>query len=199
MNTIQTTLTTEAIFSDDNVKRYLLRKSWDDKKPALAIIMLAPSEASGIELDNTTMLVLNNVSRLGYGSVTILNLFATLNDFALKEAEAEDTDNLNVILQAAESASILVYAAGVGKAKNKAFQTRQKQVLTALLPFEGKLHCLTNQEGSARLKHPLSPAVRIWSLSPLKISEVVVEEQPKQLEQVGKQKKNTKVSTKKTA
>ena len=176
MNTIQTTLTTEAIFSDDNVKRYLLKKSWDEKKPTLAIIMLAPSEASGIELDNTTMLVLNNVSRLGYGSVAILNLFATLNDFALKEAEAEDADNLKVILQAAESATTLVYAAGVGKVKNKVFQLRQKQVLSALLPFESKLHCLTNQTGNSRLQHPLSPAVRVWNLSPLKISEVVIDD-----------------------
>lgn len=198
MNTIQTTLTTEAIFSDDNAKRYLLRKSWDENKPALAIIMLAPSEASGIELDNTTMLVLNNVSRLGYGSVAILNLFATLNDFALKEAEAEDADNLKVILQAAESATTLVYAAGVGKAKNKAFQLRQKQVLSALLPFESKLHCLTNQTGNARLQHPLSPAVRTWNLSPLKVSEVIADAQQKEPEPVGKQKKSTKISAKKT-
>lgn len=176
MNIIQTTLTTEAIFSDDNAKRYLLRKSWDENKPVLAIIMLAPSEASGIELDNTTMLVLNNVSRLGYGSVAILNLFATLNDFALKEAETEDADNLKVILQAAESATTLVYAAGVGKSKNKVFQLRQKQVLSALLPFESKLHCLTNQTGNSRLQHPLSPAVRVWNLSPLKISEVVIDD-----------------------
>lgn len=198
MNIIQTTLTTEAIFSDDNAKRYLLRKSWDENKPVLAIIMLAPSEASGIELDNTTMLVLNNVSRLGYGSVAILNLFATLNDFALKEAETEDADNLKVILQAAESATTLVYAAGVGKVKNKAFQLRQKQVLSALQPFESKLHCLTNQTGNARLQHPLSPAVRTWNLSPLKVSEVIADAQQKEPEPVGKQKKNAKISAKKT-
>ena len=78
MKTINTTLTTTAIYSDKGDKRYLLRKAWDDTKPRLAIIMLAPSEASGIELDNTTMLVLNNASRLGYGSVSIVNLFATL-------------------------------------------------------------------------------------------------------------------------
>lgn len=28
MNTIKTTLTTEACFSDDGLKRYLLRKTW---------------------------------------------------------------------------------------------------------------------------------------------------------------------------
>ena len=173
METIKTTLTTTAVFSDDGTKRYLLTKSWDSDKPNLAIIMLAPSEASGIALDNTTMLVLNNASRLGYGSVTVLNLFATLNDFGLKEAEPEDAENLKVILSAAQTADVIVYAAGVGKAKNKLFLRRQEQVLTALTPIEHKLFCLCDREGKARLQHPLSPSVRTWELSPLKIEELV--------------------------
>lgn len=121
MQTVTTTLTTEAVFSDDHIKRYLLRKTWDDTKPTLAIIMLAPSDAAGIELDSTTLLVLNNASRLGYGSVHILNLFATLNDFALKEAEGEDADNINAIVQSAEKADTLIYAAGTEKQKIKSF------------------------------------------------------------------------------
>ena len=180
MPTITTTLTTEAIFSDDNLKRYLLRKTWDENKPKLVIIMLAPSEAAGIELDNTTLLVLNNSSRLGYGGVDVLNLFATLNDFGLKEVEDEDPDNLNAIVQSAQEADIIIYAAGVGKTKSKAFQRRQEQVLTALRPYEDKLHCLTNESGRARLQHPLSPAVRTWHLSPLKVSELIADPEKKE-------------------
>lgn len=184
MKTIKTTLTTNAVFSDDGLKRYLLTKCWDSTKTNLAIIMLTPSEASGIALDNTTMLVLNNASRLGYGSVTILNLFATLNDFNLKQAELDDAENMKVILSAAQTADVIVYAAGVGKAKNKLFQERQKQVLEALKPVEHKLFCLCNEHGNARLQHPLSPAVRTWELSPLKIEELLPKdeiepEQPK--------------------
>ena len=93
MKNIKTTLITEAIFSDDGRKRYLLKKTWDEAKPELAIIMLAPSEAAGIELDTTTQLVLNNAARLGYGAVAITNLFATLNDFSLQMAEDEDPEN----------------------------------------------------------------------------------------------------------
>ena len=182
MNTITTTLATVAMFSDDGKKRYLLRKLWDEKMPSLAIIMLAPSEASGIELDTTTQLVLNNASRLGYGSVAIVNLFATLNDFKLQQAEDEDAENLKEILLAAKSADQVVYAPGVGKAKNKAFVQRQEQVLNALRPYEVKLCCLCNESGDARLQHPLSPAVRVWHLSALKISELLPnpakEEQP---------------------
>lgn len=173
MNTITTTLTTEAVFSDDGVKRYLLRKVWEADKPSLAIIMLAPSNASGIELDTTTLLVLNNASRLGYGSVAILNLFATLDDFSLSQAEPEDKENVEVIVESVKAADTIVYAAGVGKARNKAFQLRQEQILTALYPFESKLNCLCSEDGNARLQHPLSPAVRTWYLSPLEIKEVI--------------------------
>lgn len=175
MNTITTALTTEAVFDDTGIKRYLLKKTWDTSLPKLAIIMLAPSEASGIELDTTTQLVLNNASRLGYGSVAIINLFATVNDFALRQSESEDPDNLNAILSAVQDADCVVYAPGTGKAKNKVFQHRQEQVLSALRSIEGKLHCLCNEDGNARLQHPLSPAVRTWHLSPLKINELIVE------------------------
>lgn len=194
MNTIMTTLTTEAVFSDGGLKRYLLKKTWDNTKPKMAVIMLAPSEASGIELDTTTQLVLNNASRLGYGSVAIVNLFATLNDFNLRQAEDEDSDNLNAILSAVQDVNCVVYAPGTGKAKSKVFQRRQEQVLTALRPIEGKLHCLCNEDGNARLQHPLSPAVRTWHLSPLKISELIIETiQP---EPETKKKSRTKITKK---
>ena len=175
MKTIVTRLETTAIFSDDGTKRYLLRKVWEAEKPKLAVVMLAPSEASGIKLDSTTLLVLNNALRLGYGSVNILNLFAKLNGFSLKSAEDEDADNLDYVTKSAKDSDDIVYCAGVGKAKNKAFIKRQAQILTALLPFESKLKCLTNPAGTARLQHPLSPAVRVWKLSPLKIAELIPE------------------------
>lgn len=173
MNSVTTTLTTEAIFSDNYGKRFLLRKCWDNALPKLTIIMLAPSEASSVVLDTTTQLCLNNAHRLGYGSISIVNLFATINDFSLKQAEEEDADNLNAIMQESQTADQIIYAAGTGKAKNKAFLKRQEQVLTALLPLEDKLHCLCNDQGKHRLLHPLAPSVRQWHLSKLKVSEVI--------------------------
>lgn len=173
MNITETTLTTHALFNDENSKRYLLSKTWDSGKPRLAVIMLASSEAAGIKLDVSTMRVLGNASRLGFGSVDVLNLFATINDFSLKHAETEDAENLDTIIKSAEKADTIVYAAGVGKAKCNAFKLRQEQVLEALQPFESKLYCLTNEDGKARLQHPLSPAVRTWQLSPLRIAELL--------------------------
>lgn len=192
MNIIQTTLATVAHFSNDGTKRYLLRKLWNEKLPSLAVIMLAPSEASGIELDTTTQLVLNNAARLGYGSVTIVNLFATLNDFALRQAEDEDPENLDTILHAAKNADQIVYAPGTGKNKNKAFQHRQEQVLTALIPYEPKLCCLCNESGHARLQHPLSPQVRVWHLASLNVSELV--DDPKPVDIISKKRVKNKAA-----
>ena len=174
METITTTLTTEAIFNDNRTKRFLLRKEWDENLPKLTIVMLAPSEASGVALDTTTQLCLNNASRLGYGSITIVNLFATINDFDLKQQTGfGDPDNLKAIVEACQNCDQIVYAPGTGKAKNKTFINRQEEVLKALLPLEEKLSCLCNEICNTRLHHPLSPAVRIWNLSPLKVSELV--------------------------
>lgn len=181
MKTETTTLKTEATYSDDGTKRYLLRKTWDEKKPKLAIIMLSPSAADGIQLDTTTQLVVNNSARLGYGSVAIVNLSAVLNDFKL-QCTNEDPENIKAILNAAEEAEKIIYAPGTGKVRNKSFMLLQKRVLTALVPHEGKLCCLCNEEGDGRLQHPLSPQVREWSLSPLKIKELIAlptESEPK--------------------
>ena len=194
MDRIVTTLTTEALFSDDGLKRFLLRKSWDDSKPKLTIVMMAPSIASGISLDATTQLTLNNCDRMGYGSVSVVNLFAVLNDFSLQQAEDEDPDNMDVIIQQAQDADLIIYAPGVGKVKSKTFQQRQEQVLTALRPFEEKLHCLCDENGEARLQHPLSPAVRTWHLSPLKVNELLSmpqAEQEQKKKSKGKKPKNS--------
>lgn len=181
MKTETTTLKTEATYSDDGAKRYLLRKTWDESKPKLAIIMLSPSAADGIQLDTTTQLVVNNSARLGYGSVAIVNLSAVMNDFKL-QCTNEDPENIKAILNAAEEAEKIIYAPGTGKARNKSFMLLQKRVLTALAPYEEKLCCLCNEDGDGRLQHPLSPQVREWSLSTLKIKELITlptESEPK--------------------
>ena len=102
----------------------------------------------------------------------------------------DDEDNLKMIVSVAEAADVVVYAAGVGKAKNKLFQERQRQVLEALRPMEYKLFCLCNQAKNARLQHPLSPAMRVWEMVPLKINELVIAEPTANL--VKKQKKKSK-------
>lgn len=183
MRTVVTELRTEAVYSENGEKRYLLRKTWDDNLPKLAIVMLCAGSAGTVELDTTTQLVLNNASRLGYGSIAILNLFPMLNDFALKHAKGNDAENMDVIIREAAAAEKVVYAPGTGKAKNKLFMEVQEQVLLALLPYEDKLHCLCDSLGGSKYLHPLSPRVRQWHLSLMRVNELidvpVVAQEPK--------------------
>ena len=197
MRTEVTELRTEAMYSDDGAKRYLLRKTWNDSLPKLAVIMLCAGSAGTVELDTSSQLVLNNAVRLGYGSVAIVNLFATLNDFALKRSQSEDVENLDVIIREAAEAEKVIYAPGTGKAKNKLFAEVQEQVLLTLQLYEGKLHCLCDQNGGSRYLHPLSPRVREWHLSPLEISELI--ELPAKSEQETKKKPKGNAAKKETS
>ena len=195
MRTEVTELRTEAVYSDDGEKRYLLRKTWDECKPKLAIVMLAAGEADGIQLDTTTQLVINNASRLGYGSVAIVNLSATLNDYTLKHAD-DDPENIETIVAVSKDAECVVYAPGTGKAKNKTFIWLQEQVLRVLVPFESKLFCLCGEEGEGRLQHPLSPQVRRWELSQFKVAELIT--LPEKIEPKAKKKPKAKEGEEKT-
>lgn len=123
-----------------------------------------------------------------YGSVTVLNLFSTINDFQLKQAKESDDENLQAILSEAETADCIVLGWGTGKAKNKAFQCRVEQVVTALRPYEKKLCCLCDEKGGSRGLHPLSPRLRVWYLSPVKIRELVELPSEKESEQKKKPK-----------
>lgn len=174
MHTIETTLTTQAVFSDDAEKRYLLKKIWNASLPKLTIIMLKPSIASGVELDPTTVAVLNNASALGFGSVSIVNLFATLGNIDINEETGDDPENIDAIIKAVQDGDTVIYAPGVGKAKLQAFQKRSTQVLDALRPFEKKLKCLTSASGKAKFLHPLCPSVRFWgNLAEFSVSELL--------------------------
>lgn len=173
MKEITSNLRTEIVMSDDGAYRYSLRKIWDEQKPSLAILMICPSSSGEVAVDTSTMLTLGNCYRLGYGSVTIVNLFSKVNDFELKMADETDEENLQAILKAAELVDCFVIGAGTGKAKNKVFQRRLEQVMLALRPYEDKLHCLCDEDGGSRGLHPLSPRLRRWHLSKCSVSEFI--------------------------
>ncbi|PTK26211.1 hypothetical protein BUZ54_03685 [Staphylococcus hominis] len=61
MNTIKSTIYTEAIFSDDEQHRYLLKKIWDEKKPVCTVITMYPHLDGVLSLDLTTSLNMASV------------------------------------------------------------------------------------------------------------------------------------------
>ncbi len=75
MNTIKSTIHTEAIFSDDEQHRYLLKKAWDEKKAACTVITMYPHLDGVLSLDLTTVLILNQLANSErYGAVYLVNL-----------------------------------------------------------------------------------------------------------------------------
>ncbi len=75
MNTIKSTIYTEAIFSDDEKHRYLLKKTWDEKKPACTVITMYPHLDGVLSLDLTTVLILNQLANFEqYGAVYLVNI-----------------------------------------------------------------------------------------------------------------------------
>jgi hypothetical protein len=91
-------MVTETILSDDNERRFLIHKTWDSKLPSLAIIMLNPTPSESVTIDHTTLYILNNCVELGFGSVSILNLFSTINNAceALSELDSDKVDYFQV-------------------------------------------------------------------------------------------------------
>lgn len=75
----KSTITTEVHYSEDRHHRYLLYKEWDNSLKKATIIMLNPAIANAVTMDLTTMYIINNISKLGYGSVEIVNIFSKLN------------------------------------------------------------------------------------------------------------------------
>ena len=66
-------MTIEVIYNDPRTHRYLLRKHWNRDKPSATIIMIYPSTSTGVTVDRKTMLVLQNLERLNFGRVYIVN------------------------------------------------------------------------------------------------------------------------------
>ena len=171
MKEIVSNLKTVIMESNDGKKRYALSKIWDGSKPSLAIVMICPSSSWEVAVDTSTALTLGNCYRLGYGSVTILNLFSEVNNLELKGVSDCDEENIKAIVAAAEKSDSIVLAWGNGRMKNKDFQRRVEQVLTDLRPYEKKWQVICDSKGGSRGSHPLAPRVRQWHLSSASLSD----------------------------
>jgi len=159
---------TETIFSDDRKHRYLLRKEWDAKKKKAVVIMTNPSTADLLTLDYTTMYILNNLAKLDFGSVDIVNIISKMTTkLHIKEdSDSPDVerDNFGIIINAAQKTDFVIVAWGKIGENNKAIRDVQNRLLEGLRPFGEKLHVIAGEKGGSGF-HPLAPQVRfIWVL-----------------------------------
>ena len=194
MLTEKLTLRTETVFSDDKCNRYLLRKEWDAKKPRATIIMTNPSAADLMTIDYTTLYILNNISKLDFGSVDIVNLYSivttklTANDLDV-EVEKE---NAEFIVKSAEKSDKIIIAWGKIGENNQKVRLAQDSLLKVLQPFKDKLCCIAESENGESGFHPLAPQIRFqWVLRAFI--------QPKPREVTEKKKKTAKTLTAKVS
>ena len=130
--TESSTMKTTVVYNDSKTNRYLLRKEWDE-----------------------------NLERLHYGKVSIVNLFSALNG---KRTEKElDDENLAYITEAAERAEGIIYAVGKDGDGNKTVLKQQYDILNLLNPWKTKMQCIADRNGK-KFYHPLCPAVHHWRL-----------------------------------
>ena len=168
MLTEKVLLKTETVFSDDRRNRYLLRKEWDAKKPRATIIMTNPSAADLMTMDYTTLYILNNISKLDFGAVDIVNLSSRITT---KLNASEDLgldiekENAEFILKSAEKSDKIIIAWGKIGDNNKKVRAVQDKLLTILKPFKDKLFCIASSEDGDSGFHPLAPQIRFqWVL-----------------------------------
>lgn len=168
METIKTSIKSEAVFSDDKKHRVSLFSEWNRNRPNALVIMIHPSISTEVQSDLTTVCILNNLSALEYGGVYINNLYSCVTDkidykFSPdEEILHKETDNY--ILKAAEKASIIVLAWGSCGDNNRRIRKRQIELMKKLMPYEHKVMAIQDNLGR-RFLHPLTPQIRnSWNL-----------------------------------
>jgi len=167
------TIKTEVVFSDDRQHRYLLRKEWDSKKPKATVIMTNPSTADILTTDYTTMYIMNNLTKLGFGSVDIVNL---ISKPTTKLRVKDDVDSLNEenilhIVKSAERSEFVIIAWGKLGENNKKVRAIQDELLHRLRASKNKLYIIASENGDTGF-HPLAPQIRFtWILKEFQLPE----------------------------
>lgn len=170
MQNMQCTLETEAIFSDDNQHRYLLKKTWDNDKKIISVITCYPNFEGTKKLDLTTQLIMNKVVEMDeFGSIHFVNLYSNIttpiNIKHLENSHDKHTD-IHIMKAVKEADSVLLAWGSYGK--KPLVENRVNDVLDMLKPHSKKINILTNPQTN-EIMHPLNPYARkAWTIKQLK-------------------------------
>lgn len=166
MQNIQCTLETEAIFSDDNQHRYLLKKTWDNDKKIISVITCYPNFEGTKKLDLTTQLIMNKVVEMDeFGSIHFVNLYSNITTpINIKHLENSHDNHTDIQIMKAVKESDKVLLAWGSFAKKPLVRTRVNEVLDMLKPHKNKISTLTNPQTN-EIMHPLNPYARkTWTI-----------------------------------
>lgn len=160
METIKSTLETEAIFSDDQQHRYILKKTWDSEKQTITIITMYPHYDGILNIDLTTQLIMNKVSEMeAFGSINFVNLYSNITTHInIKHLDAYDKHTDIQIMKAVKESDEVILAWGA-YAKKASVESRVNEVLEMLKPHKKKVKQLVNPTTN-EIMHPLNPKAR---------------------------------------
>ena len=152
----------EAVFNEDYTHRYILRKEWNKEKKKAVIIMIQPNTNDPYDLDLTTVRVINNLNRIGYGYVDIVNLYSLVapklsfkgNEENLVQADIND----GYIVRACTKTDCIILAWGSMEETYKKVAVRVNELLNKLEIFRDKMFIICDQSTKVS-RHPLAPTV----------------------------------------
>lgn len=169
MKIIKGIIRTEIIYDDEMKNKYVVKKEWDKSKRKALILMKIAGQTDEVVQDQTTMYVMNNLAKLDYGSVIIMNLFPSLEG---KETNESATDNLKCIQEEMTKVDDVIIAVGTGIETNKEAQKRLHMIVAILLDKKANILQIECPKGRGGF-HPLYPAVKNgWKLVPYEIPSV---------------------------
>lgn len=163
MKVVKSTIKTEVVYDDSFTNKYIVRKEWDKNKKSALVIMKKAGDANEIVQDQTTMYVINNLSKLDYGSASIMNLFPSIEN---KNTNKSAVENLKFVQEEIQKIDDVIIAAGTGIETNKEALSRLKMIVSILLDKKINILQIESAKGRRGL-HPLYPAVKNeWKLVP---------------------------------
>ena len=166
---IKSTLRTEVTYDDGMKKKYVVRKEWDKAKRKALVLMKNAGHTDEIVQDQTTMYVINNLAKLDYGSVIIMNLFPSIEG---EDTNESATENLKCVQEEMTKVDDVIIAVGTGIETNKEAQKRLHMIVAILLDKKANILQIECPKGR-RGFHPLYPAVKNgWKLVPYEIPPV---------------------------
>lgn len=164
MDIIKTTMKSEVTYSEDHVHRLLLKKEWNSKLPKATVITKYPRHQGDVKIDTSTMLIINALYDMGYGTAYLSNLFThtqiadSIDEIEeLLHPEADD-----YLLKAVKDSEIVILA--WGSSSSKIIDYRIQELSELLETQSTKISKLVNPE-TKKLTHPLNPKSRtFWVL-----------------------------------
>jgi hypothetical protein len=151
-----------AVIDKTELYRYSLWREWNIDAPKLVFIMLNPSKADAYIDDPTLRRCIGFAKSWGFGSLTVINLFAYRSAKPLELRQVNDpvgSQNDRYLKKAIKSADKVVVAWG----NNGKLMQRDRMVLNLLSNFNVQPYCL----GITKAGYPRHPLYVMCSQEPI--------------------------------